>query len=799
MDGESPPPQNRVASTQIEAGSAQTASQQPAAATTAKAKAGAKAAAGPKMCAAEACPNEACKNQRWCQDHKRAYAAMMANAKKSGQQDELQEVMSCEIRSKVAMREWCEKNPPSGKWSRKRTHDFSQYQHIEGVNNEHGDVDQDWPMTEAEFLHWAMETKRLTSTGASNWWKEMEQTSKKDYKGRCANGALGALRLWVPASEFYQCKKARFGQSQVVSNSRPMRRLSEDDVEDLRAYAASRTADESFLRGEARRVPPFLSPQTPPGAAPSAAATTTSPADSNGSPVKAVDLALEKPKLVNKQKVELRGLEGALREAGKKGMEQWAACKDPSDPSLQALVPHLQFRLHCLAALFQYKDVDFLKDVYSGKSHDSIEVLLKNHPDMLPVQEEHVKHLQAFSELHDAIDKNVAAATTVALLEEAKETWGAKKLAVKSLEKGVNQATKDAKSRKAQEEKEMQRKAKAEQKKKDREQVDAFKEQSDQRAKAMLAEKKSGVSKKGYVACQFMNEKKSVDGLPSGFTIHPFTEVEVGKLPSMSAPWVLSGAAAVAVDKWSTNAIVSKTTQSYAVKYKAFPDYLNRGRVSAALEAKHGHENTVEMFSGMIPPTKNMQAFPASQSFQNTTWLAGYSPEMRFVGLQANGCLTLKTMAMGQVLHVSLSSTDVVRGLTELGLLKPDSKFSDVDAFCSLLEDLDMEAFVKMQKAGVKLYMHKAIPGEVIGIPMGWFCFELAVDGAVLVAARQGFFLADTTEDDLKQYKSMRDILIMCGKAGDKYNQIIDMLSKKCSGCIESPTCELQLRTWITD
>ncbi|CAE7254082.1 unnamed protein product [Symbiodinium sp. CCMP2592] len=782
MDGDSPQQQNRQASTQVEAApaAAVTSQQRPS---TATAKAKGMPAKAPKMCAAEDCPNEACKNQRWCVDHKRAYAAMFANARKNGQQEELQEVMACEIRSKVAMREWCEKNPPAGKWSRKRTHDFAQYQHIEGTLDEHGDLGQDWPMTEAEFLHWATDTKRLTSTGATNWWKELSATCKKDYMGRDPHGALGAQRLWVPAAEFYQRKKARFNQSQVLENSRPMRRLTEEDLDELRDFASTRTADESLLRGEARRVAPRTpQPALPLPSAANAGAAGTSAAEQNSSPQKEkiVDLALEKPKLINKQKAELRALETALREAARKGMEQFVASKDPSDPSLQALMPHLEFRLRCSAAVFEYTDVDFLKDVVFAKAHDNIDDLLKNHPGMLPVQEEHVKHLQSFSQLQDGIDKGIGAATTVAQLEEAKEAWGAKKLAMKSLEKGVNQASKDAKARKAQQEKEAQRKAQAEQKKKDREQVDAFKEQSDQRAKALLAGKKGGISKKGYVgyvACQFMLDKMSQNALPEGFSLQSFTEVEIGKLPSMSGPWVLKGAAAV--DKWSTNPIVSKTTQSYAVKYKAFPDYLNRGRVSAAFEAKHGHENTVDMFSGMIPPVKNMEAFPASQTFQNTTWLAGYAPEMRFVGLQANGALTLKTMAMGEVLHVSLSSTDVLKGLKELGMLKPDSKFADVDAFCSLLEDLDMDAFVKMHKAGIKLFIHKAIPGQVIGIPMGWFCFKLAVDGAVLVAARQGFFLVDTTKEDLKQYEAMRDMLIMCGKAGEKYDQIIDMLSKK--------------------
>ena len=308
MDGDSPAQQGRQASTQIQGGTATVAvaQQPPAPATRAQAKSKAAAGKVPKMCAAENCPNEACKNQRWCPDHRRAYAAMVVNARKQGQEGELKEVMACEIRSKVAMREWCEKNPVDGKWSRKRTHDFAQYQHIQGTLDEHGENDQDWPMTEAEFLHWATDTKRLTSSGASNWWKELLVSCKKDYKGRDAHGALGAQRLWVPAAEFSQCKRARINQSHVVENSRPMRRLTEEDLDELKDFAASRTADESFLRGEPRRVAPRLSPQTPTGL-PSAlnpAASNSPAAEQNASPQKekVVDLALEKPKLITSRK-----------------------------------------------------------------------------------------------------------------------------------------------------------------------------------------------------------------------------------------------------------------------------------------------------------------------------------------------------------------------------------------------------------------------------------------------------------------------------------------------------------------
>ena len=133
-----------------------------------------------QICFAEDCEEIRVRNQKWCTKHKRAAAAMMAQAKREGQQAEVQEIMACDSRCKLAMRDWCEANPVDSKWARKKVLDFTQYQQSHGKLDYVGSLDGKVPKTEAEFLHWATDKKRLTRSGAAVWWKELCETCKSD-------------------------------------------------------------------------------------------------------------------------------------------------------------------------------------------------------------------------------------------------------------------------------------------------------------------------------------------------------------------------------------------------------------------------------------------------------------------------------------------------------------------------------------------------------------------------------------------------------------------------------------------
>ena len=197
------------------------------------------------------CDEPRVRNQKWCADHKRAYAAMYASAKKRDQLTSFKETMADADSCKCAMREYCASSPVGVRWGKKKVVDWVQYQQTHGRRSYDGDLEGERPMTEIEFLHWAQGTKRLTAQGARKWWTELEDSSstRRDNKGRDPEGNLGKLRLWVPSEEMHEKKKGRFGETAVQEGSRQHKNLDQDCVNELKDFAGVKALDEDFLRG----------------------------------------------------------------------------------------------------------------------------------------------------------------------------------------------------------------------------------------------------------------------------------------------------------------------------------------------------------------------------------------------------------------------------------------------------------------------------------------------------------------------------------------------------------------------
>ena len=284
-----------------------------------------------QTCFLDECPQIRVKNQKWCEDHKRAYAVMYANAKKRNQVEDFQETMSDDDRAKACMRTHCKNNPVGARWSRKKIIDFAEYNQRHGKREYEGELDGDKPMTEFEFLHWAKDTKRLTAQGAQKWWDELEASScDRDQKGRDPAGNTGQLRLWVPVEEMRERKRGRYSDSSVLEKSKAMKNLDEEALNQLKDFAGVRASDSEFMRGR-KLAQQEAAPETPASSKDESLAGL----ESEGSPpAKSVDLGLEKPKLTARLNGESRASFQSLSEAFKKAVEQWRRLPDDKDRRL---------------------------------------------------------------------------------------------------------------------------------------------------------------------------------------------------------------------------------------------------------------------------------------------------------------------------------------------------------------------------------------------------------------------------------------------------------------------------------
>ena len=297
-------------------------------------------------CAAPGCTGFRQKGQKWCVDHKRAYAAMHAQAKKQGstQLATFQEVMADETRSQLAMRDWCNQNPIGERWARKRLIDFAQYSKVSGHHAYAGSYDADVPMTEPEFLHWAQSEKRMTPTGAGAWWAEILQSeAPRDMQGRDAHGQVGVLRLWIPREERRERKRGRFEDRSLSQSSKQLKNMGRDDLNELSVFMQGQSVDEAFLRGEssAGSSSALVLPLESTPAAPSASATeplplepmshATAPALPPAAAGAIVDVAMAKPKIVQKLTSELGTCKKSLEAVAKKAFEAWQTVPDEKD------------------------------------------------------------------------------------------------------------------------------------------------------------------------------------------------------------------------------------------------------------------------------------------------------------------------------------------------------------------------------------------------------------------------------------------------------------------------------------
>ena len=270
--------------------------------------------------------------------------------------------------------------------------------------------------------------------------------------------------------------------------------MSEEDIADLQDLAVAKATDDAFLRGQRKREAPSSASASSAGKV-ARFLDAGSTESANPSPVKVVDIALEKPKQISKHAGETGTIQASLLEVAKKACEHLKStteAQDPNSPS-SALIAHLKFRISCVAALLSYEQklISFMGSDLVSSEQLSITQLLRRHPDKLPVPQELSGFLSdSLPGLRKGFQAAAQACNTVQELEQAKEEWCNQKSALQALLKGLQQALKDSKAYIAQEERDRNRKQKADQKKREKQELEAFRTTSDSRAKALLEDKK---------------------------------------------------------------------------------------------------------------------------------------------------------------------------------------------------------------------------------------------------------------------------------------------------------------------
>ena len=250
-------------------------------------------------------------------------------------------------------------------------------------------------------------------------------------------------------------------------------------------------------------------------------------------------------------------------------------------------------------------------------------------------------------------------------------------------------------------------------------------------------------------------------------------------------PWFAPGQGHQCLEAWSVDAGMQKTVQSWAIKYKQLQDYQQKSRASAALEPKHGHEQCNELWRHFVAESDVLACneMPSAATFAKTNWIAGYAPDMKFCGLQANGAQTLKAACLGDVLHVCMPLSSLLPAAAKRGLLGDGKALTSTEAFCEIMEQqMEMKTLVDFFNEGLEVYVHCQKAGEIISLPMGWFSEEISMSGTILVSVRKGVFLKNPSSEAIKEYESLIQLLQQCSRNVDRYTELLKLLKQSAQG-----------------
>ena len=165
---------------------------------------GSKGEAAPKSCFVQGCTDPLFPRHKFCETHKRLYAAMTyqrASLPPEAQQA-FDSLMKDPVSCGIELAKFQQDNPCLKKFARKKPLDVCRYLKVYSAQLSTGARSEDVEMTHHEFINWAQTVKALSRSGAESWWSELMQDKhvEKNQDGRWPDGRRGALQCVVPGA-----------------------------------------------------------------------------------------------------------------------------------------------------------------------------------------------------------------------------------------------------------------------------------------------------------------------------------------------------------------------------------------------------------------------------------------------------------------------------------------------------------------------------------------------------------------------------------------------------------------------
>lgn len=378
-------------------------------------------------------------------------------------------------------------------------------------------------------------------------------------------------------------------------------------------------------------------------------------------------------------------------------------------------------------------------------------------------------HFITCAEMHSIVDKVLDQQTAAEYLK-MKGSWMLQVRAATEVATSITKAIADVKSHISIKTAESKRAAK---RKTENDEKAAMKKARDEATAAAAAIKKQKHSEQTKVKPIF-----SFDFRLLFAQVPKFDHVE-GDGPPHNWGFPFMRSKSEAADLWAGDPQVQRSLTTFGGQYKRgagvdraqfpFEDATSLEKMNVLLETDN-----------MKPPMiVDIQAVPGGASFQDSAWMFGYTPEMKFTGLAPNCASIQRWLVLGGVHIIAVELVSLVKHMAKLSKVGEDVFVPKVEEVQAFVESWDEKAVRGAMSDGVVARQATLEKKTSVFIPLGWLCVERSMPNHPLVyGARKSFMTADV--GSVERYELLTKMYTSSGRAVVRMEQIHELMKAAC-------------------
>lgn len=238
-------------------------------------------------------------------------------------------------------------------------------------------------------------------------------------------------------------------------------------------------------------------------------------------------------------------------------------------------------------------------------------------------------------------------------------------------------------------------------------------------------------------------------------------------------PWVIKSGGDSA-NLLLADTTLQRTLSFWGSQYKKTMAQSKLQQVTYPVDDKAGLEVVNKFFGEIIPADErpDICKVAGGKAFMEAAWLFGCSSDLKQTNFTPNNAALLKMLVVGEVRHILIEWKSLVAAFKKMHSGEELSTETVLDKL-STVDDENVTAEI-LFKHGATMRQCALSKLEVMFIPMGWLCVEIAGHSSFIYGLRKSCFV----KGSVPQYEDAIHRTKTAGKSVERMESILEILKK---------------------